>query len=363
METTSKTRRTADKPAVAAVERALPSNRYGQDEILEACRAVWDDHEYADSWLEHFFEAVGVETRHLALPLDAYPKLDGFDATNDEFVRHATRLGASSLSEALESADIAPDELDALFFTTVTGVASPSIDAKMINRLDLPRNIRRVPMFGLGCVGGAAGLARVADYLRGHPDEAVAIVSAELCSLTLERSSPEIADMIAAALFGDGAATALCVGADHPAADERSPRLLANESVFYRDREWVMGWEIGSDGFELVLSGELPEIVAEELRADVDAFLEDYDMTVDDVGEWVCHPGGPKVMDATGRALGLQDDALEASRESLREVGNLSSASVLCVLEDSLERVRASSSPSIAMAMGPGFSAEFVLLK
>lgn len=356
-------RSTDEQPVVAAVERALPSNRYGQGEILEACRAVWEGKDYADSWLEHFFDAVGVESRHLALPLDAYPELDGFDATNDEFVRHATDLGASSLSKACESAGLAPDDLDALFFTTVTGVASPSIDAKMINRLDLPRDLRRVPMFGLGCVGGAAGVARVADYLRGHPDDAVAIVSAELCSLTLERSTPEVADMIAAALFGDGAATALCLGPDHPEAPEDRPRLLANESVFYRDREWVMGWEIGSDGFDLVLSGELPEIVAGELRADVDAFLDSHGLTVDDVGEWVCHPGGPKVMDATRRALDLDDDALAASQTSLREVGNLSSASVLCVFEDSMEAVRANSSPSVLMAMGPGFSAELVLMK
>ena len=353
-------------PTIAGVGRALPGPRLSQDEILEGLRGVWQGLDYDDGWLEHFCGAVGVEGRHLALPREEYFEIDDFGDANDRWIERATELGSEALAEAFERAGIDLREIDAIFFTTVTGVASPSIDARMINALELPRHVKRVPMFGLGCVGGAAGLGRVADYLRGHPDDVAALVSVELCSLTLERQEPGIPDLIAASLFGDGAAAVVCAGADRAGAlDRPAGQIRDNRSVFYRDTEWVMGWEISAQGFELVLSGDLPEVIEGELEDDVSSFLSEHDLAVDDIARWISHPGGPKVLEAMESALHFEDGELASARRSLAEIGNLSSASVLSVLGDVLDEGRGPAEwggPGVVMAMGPGFAAEFVLV-
>jgi alkylresorcinol/alkylpyrone synthase len=332
--------------------------------LYDALREAWAGVSYDEDLAEHFFESVGVEGRHLALAPDQYAVLETFGETNDHYVERGTEIGARAVESAIRDTGAELGELDALFFTTVTGVASPSLDAKIINELELGRRVDRVPMFGLGCVGGAAGLARLTDYLRGHPERTAALVSVELCSLTLERNDPGVADMIAAALFGDGAAAVVCDGAE--VARETAgpaPRVPSTGGVLYRDTEWVMGWEVGGEGFELVLSGDLPRVIESELRSDVAAFLDGHGLALSDVGRWVCHPGGPKVLDAIEDALAFEDGELASARQSLRAIGNLSSASVLHVLDGRLDELDDWSEPGVLMAMGPGFSAEFVLLE
>lgn len=354
-----------NQPVIGAVGRKLPGELHRQEAILEALLPLWEalGLHFDEGWVEHFFGAVGVESRHMALPLEEYPQLESFGDTNARYIDVATELGARAVREAVESVGAAVEEVDALFFTTVTGVASPSIDAKIINELQMDRNIRRVPMFGLGCVGGAAGVGRVADYLRGHPDDVAVLVSAELCSLTLERDELSVADYIAAALFGDGAAAVVAAGAE---AAERlgleGPRVVDNRSVFYRDTEWVMGWDIDEEGFGLVLSGDLPQVIETELAGDLDAFLDAHGMGRGEIGQWISHPGGPKVLEAIESALELPDEALGTAWRSLAEIGNLSSASVLDVLGRHLEG-DGLVDRGLMMAMGPGFAAEFVLLE
>lgn len=355
---------TAPHPQLAGTGRALPERRLPQSELLDVLRRLWTarDVEYDDGWLAHFFESVGVEHRHLALPAEAYLDLGGFGDTNDQFIEAGTELGAEALERALQDADVPVSELDALFFTTVTGVASPSLDAKIANELQLPRDLKRVPMFGLGCVGGAAGLSRMSDYLRAYPDDTAALVAVETCSLTVERDDPAIADHVAAAIFGDGAMAAVGVGDAHDGAESR---VLDSHRVLYPETEWVMGWEIDGTGFNLVLSGDLPEVVEEELPEVTAAFLDHHGLAIEDIRDWIVHPGGPAVMEAIESALMLEDDELEASWASLREVGNLSSASVLHVMQnvfDAREPDR-EDGYDLLMAMGPGFSVEFVLLE
>lgn len=351
-------------PRVAGTGCELPGRRYSQGELFEALRGTWREIDFDEGLAEHFFGSVGVEGRHVALEPDGYAGLDGFGEANDEYIARGTELGAGALESACESAGLALRELDALYFTTVTGVASPSLDAKIINELELGRNVDRVPMFGLGCVGGAAGLCRVGDYLRGHPDRTAALVAVELCSLTVERNDPGVADMIAAALFGDGAAAVVCDGGDvERSRDAPTPQITATDGVLYRDTEWVMGWDVGGDGFELVLSGDLPQVIETELADEIAAFLESHGLGLSDVEHWVCHPGGPKVLEATEDALELDADELASARRSLRRVGNLSSASVLHVLDERLGAMDEWNGPGVLMAMGPGFSAEFALLE
>lgn len=351
-------------PRVVGTACELPGPRYPQAALFDALRGAWADVDYDEGLAEHFFGSVGVQGRHLALEPDQYAGLETFGETNDHYIERGTEIGARAVESAVRDAGAELGELDALYFTTVTGVASPSLDAKIINELQLGRNVDRVPMFGLGCVGGAAGLARLADYLRGHPDRTAALVSVELCSLTVERNDPGVADMIAAALFGDGAAAVVCDGAEvDRAAAEPAPRVTATDGILYRDTEWVMGWEVGGEGFELVLSGDLPQVIETELGSDVAAFLDGRGLGRSDVERWVCHPGGPKVLDAIEDALDFDDGELAGARNSLREIGNLSSASVLHVLDRRLDGLDRWEEPGVLMAMGPGFSAEFVLLE
>src|SRR5512140_658085 len=193
--------------------------------------------------------------------------------------------------------------------------------------------IKRVPIFGLGCVAGAAGIARAADYVRAFPGEIAVLLSVELCSLTWQREDVSAANMIASGLFGDGAAAVVIAGND---TGLTGPRVVATKSSFYPHTQDVIGWDISEKGFQIVLSPEVPNMVHRYLANDVDGFLHEQGLTRADIGSWIVHTGGPKVLEAVEQALQLPPNALEASWECLRHVGNLSSASVLLVFQDFL---------------------------
>lgn len=348
---------------VAAVAKAFPPHRYRQEELLAGFRRVWGSAFHNPERLEKLHRNVQVGARYLALPLEAYEGLD-FTAANDAFIRGAVEVGARALESGLAQVGLGLRDVDHLFFVSVTGIATPSVDALLANRLGMRPDLKRTPIFGLGCVAGVAGVARATDYLRAFPEQVAVLLSVELCSLTLQREDLSIANLVASGLFGDGAAAAVLVGSDHPRVGEASgPRVVATRSVLYPGTEEAMGWRIGSDGFRVVLSAEVPEIVARHVGEDVDAFLAGNGLRRADVASWVCHPGGPRVIEALQRALGLPGEALDLTWRSLREVGNLSSASVLMVLADTIaERRPPPGSHGVMMAMGPGFCAELALL-
>jgi len=229
--------------------------------------------------------------------------------------------------------------------------------------IGLRPDVRRVPMFGLGCVAGAAGVARLHDYLRGAPDDVAVLLSVELCSLTFPGLKSEIAGWVGSALFGDGAGAVVAVG-ERRASRIRAagPDIVASRSHLYPDSLRTMGWDVGATGLQLVLSADVPEVVSRYLRDDVTGFLAAHDLAIDDIGTWVSHPGGPKVIEAIVASLDLPDDALELTWRSLADVGNLSSSSVLHVLRDTIAKGPAAG-PGLMMAMGPGFCSELVLLQ
>jgi alkylresorcinol/alkylpyrone synthase len=230
-----------------------------------------------------------------------------------------------------------------------------------MNRMRLPANIKRVPIFGLGCVAGAAGIARAADYVKAYPDQVAALISVELCSLTLQQEDFTVANLISTGLFGDGAAAVLVSGANLRCP---GPEIVATRSVFYPDSEYVMGWNISERGFKIVLSPDVPVVVEKNLACNVDEFLGESGLTRSDIGAWILHTGGPAVLEATQRALKLPEGALDVSWNCLRKTGNLSSASVLCVLEEfMLNRRPAPGTWSLLAAMGPAFCCELVLLR
>jgi alkylresorcinol/alkylpyrone synthase len=346
---------------IAAVGSAFPPHFYDQETLLAEFRQHWAKRYYNLDRLEQLHRNVLVGGRHLALPIAEYERLATWGQANDAWIRVAQEVGEVAMRAALAAAGLGPADVSALFFVTVTGVATPSIDARLVNRVGLPAHTKRVPIFGLGCVAGAAGIARAADYVRAFPNEVAVLLSVELCSLTLQREDLSIPNLIATGLFGDGAAAAVVVGDERP---EPGPRVVATRSVFYPDTEQVMGWGISERGFQIVLSSEVPEVTRRFLRRDVDAFLADHGLERSSISSWVAHPGGPKVLEAMQAALELPDDALDLTWSCLRERGNLSSTSVLLVLEETM-RIRrpAPGSLGLLLAMGPGFCSELVLLE
>jgi alkylresorcinol/alkylpyrone synthase len=351
------------------VAGALPDHYATQAELTEAFRAYWSKAHFNPARLDDLHRAVGVSGRHLALPPTDYLELDTFTKSNAAFQRVAPELGARAIRQALDGAGLTPKDIDHLFFVTVTGIAAPSIDALLVNRLGLRSDVKRTPIFGLGCVAGASGTARAADYLRAFPDQTAVLLSVELCSLTLQRDDLSIPNIIASGLFGDGAAAVVLTGARRKPPSVSAPRVVASRAVFYPDTERVMGWDITSNGFKVVLSSKVPELARNHVGADVDGFLESRGLKRSDIRHWVAHTGGPKVLMAFQETLGLSHDSLAGSWSSLRTIGNLSSASVLFVLRDLLADIAAGKASAqsgdlgMVLAMGPGFCSEMVLLE
>ncbi len=345
---------TSAAPRLVASAVEFPPHRHSQDEVTALLAAT------AGEAFTRFASTSGVQRRNLALPLARYRDLVDFTEANQVYLNVALELSERALRNALAQADVRPDEVDVIFSTTVTGLAVPTLDARLAARVGLRPDVKRVPLFGLGCVAGAAGVARMHDYLRAYPDQVAVLVAVELCSLTIQWDDLSTANLVASSLFGDGAAAVVAVGAQRSAP---GPQVLAARSRLYPDTEDVMGWEIGASGFKIVLSADVPGVAQKYLGEDVSLFLAEFGLAPTDIGTWVCHPGGPKVIEAVEQVLDLAPTALDRTRESLRENGNLSSVSVLDVLRATLAEPPESGSLGMMIAMGPGFCAELVLLR
>ena len=359
-------RRAQRRPAVLSVGRALPGNYADQETLTAALRAHWARQHFNADRLEELHRAVKVKGRHLALPLAEYPALDTFKKSNDAWIRVAEELGAEAVTRALDEAGLRPADVDQLVFVTVTGLATPSIDAKLVNRLGLRRDVKRVPIFGLGCVAGAAGLARaLRSPVGASPDEVGVLLSVELCSLTLQREDLSVANAVASGIFGDGAAAVVLAGGSRqvnggaaPARGGHPGRLLPRHRVGHGlglPRHRLPGGALGRG----------PPHHPREHRP------------ATSTGSWprrgsgarTCAtgsptPAAPRCSRPSSPRSALPDGALRRSWRSLEEVGNLSSASVLFVLGDLLD----SGEPrpgdrGLLVAMGPGFCAEMVLLQ
>jgi len=360
---------------IVAVKSVFPEFVSTQSSITAEFAELVTQDNGEQNVLRRIHGSSGVRTRHTVLPIKAYRTLDSFEATNDLFIRHGVDLAERAAVEALALAEIEPREVDFFFFTSVTGVAAPSLDALLVEKIGLRADVKRVPSFGLGCVAGAAALARAHDYLIGHPCEVAVVVAVELCSLTVQRDDASMANIVASGLFGDGAAAAVLTGSERQqggATWRYTPEIVATASRIYPDTGDMIGWRIGSTGFRIVLSAGLPGVIDGHFAADVTTMLGAHQLATGDIAAWIAHPGGPKILEAFERCLTLNNGELARSWSSLARVGNLSSVSVLDILADTIGGGTDPGSDfepvppgafGLLFSLGPGVSSELVLLR
>lgn len=349
-------------PQIHAATRTLPAHFTPQEEMTAYFRKAWSSRFHNPERIEELHRHAAVRSRYLSVPLQELEQLDSFSKRNDAYIRCATDLGEEAIRDALARAGLGPRDIDHIFFVSVTGLATPSIEARLVNRLGMRTDVKRTPIWGLGCVGGAAGIARAADYLRGFPDQTAVLLSVELCLLTYQADDASVANVISTGLFGDGASAVILRGG--AVAQVRGPRVVASRSCFYPNTEHLMGWQIVDTGFKIILSAKIPEMVQEHFGGDVDRFLGDHGLERSRIRHWLLHTGGPRVLRSFITALGLPEGALDRTWASLEAVGNLSSASVLFVLADLLDSGEARPGDhALLAALGPAFCSELVLLQ
>ncbi|HKQ57503.1 MAG TPA: 3-oxoacyl-[acyl-carrier-protein] synthase III C-terminal domain-containing protein [Candidatus Eisenbacteria bacterium] len=349
---------------LVALATAVPPHTVTQADAKDFARQLFREVlEAGDDRLLAVFDHAGIAARNVAAPLEWFGADHDFAEKNALYVEHAVQLGARVASETMAKAGLTPRDIDHLVFVSSTGVAAPSIDARLANVLGLRGDFRRTPIWGLGCAGGVAGLARAREFALADPGSRVLVVALELCSLTFQRNDLSKRNLVAASLFGDGAAAAL-VTADASPNGHAPLELVAASGTFWPDTLDVMGWDVDGAGLHVVFARDIPTIVHERVRPGLSEFLGRHGLTLETLDHLVAHPGGTKVLAAYQQALGLPPGALGHARAVLRDHGNMSSPTCLFVLERFLEsRAIAPGQSAVLSALGPGFCAEYVLMR
>ncbi len=346
------------QPRLAAIATAVPPYALGQEEVTRRARTLYAQLGASDSErLMPVFANAGIERRYSCVPIEWYEQPRGWTERNTLYLEHAQTLLERAARDCLDQAGLTPRDIDAVVTVSTTGIATPSLDALLSNRMSMRPDLKRLPIFGLGCAGGVLGLARAADWARAMPGARVLYLVVELCALSFQRNDTSKSNIVATALFGDGAAAAIIV---NDGADD-GVRFGAGGEHLFPDTLGIMGWDVGEDGLRAVFSRDIPALVKREMRKAASAFLARHGLALADIDRFVCHPGGTKVISALEDAFDIAENTLTVERGVLRDYGNMSAATLPFVMQRALrERPKGR---LMLTAMGPGFTAGFQLLR
>ncbi|QGQ46619.1 type III polyketide synthase [Metabacillus sediminilitoris] len=358
---------------ILSVGKAIPQNEMTQDTTVEFAKEIFKDSFKEINRLLTVFKNGEIQKRQFVEQLDWYKKEHSFEEKNEKYIVNAVQLSCEAIkkclaNEKLLNQKIKYEEIDAVIFVSSTGISTPSIDAKIMNQLPFKETTKRIPIWGLGCAGGASGLSRAFEYCKAFPTALVLIICVELCSLTFQHDDRSKSNLIGTSLFADGVACT-CIAGEASEWQTKSklkdiPFILETRSTFMRDSEDVMGWKIKNNGFYVVFSRDIPTIISKWLRPHIILFLQEHRLTLNDITHFVAHPGGKKVIEAYMNGLGFTEKHLHISKKVLTQHGNMSSATVMYVLQEYLEREQGQADEyGLIGALGPGFSSEILLIQ
>ncbi len=347
-------------PFIASVAKVDFPNKIDQQEVKEQVLNMFSDNFPEANRLIFAFDNTEIITRNFCKPLSYYAESNTFEQRNNEYIQTALNYSVQAAEEAIAKAGINKEEITDLLFVSTTGLATPSLDALIVNKMRLNQHINRMTAWGLGCGGGVSGMAKANMAAKANPDAVVLLVAVELCSLTLIKNDYSKSNFIGSSLFSDGVAACIIKGDNHE--NKTGVSYKTSSSKLYYDSLEVMGWDFMDTGFKVLFSKDIPSFINEHIKGDIDAFLAKNDLQLSDIKNFIFHPGGKKVLDAYKGALAVEGDFLKRTREVMNDNGNMSSATVLYVLErfmkDGFEP-----GYGLMLAMGPGFSSEMVLLE
>ena len=348
-------------PRVVAIGTAVPPFCFEQRDIRELARRHFQEKLERTQSLISVFDNVQVHRRFFCVPLEWFDRHHTFSEKNEEYIRWAERLSIEAIERCLDKADLGPRDVDHLVFVSTSGMSTPSIDARIINRLGFDTHTKRTPIFGLGCAGGATGLTRCRDLAKGAPDRKILLVSVELSSLTFQSTDYRKSNFVASALFADGAAAVLVCG---DACPEEGVDMVDNLSTLWPDTLDLMGWDFSETGLSVVFSKNIPRMLDQHIRENISEFLTRNQINLQDLTHFVIHPGGAKILLAIRNALELSEGMLDSSRFILENYGNMSSPTILFILEHLMrKRSPEKTDWGLCAAFGPGFSSELILLR
>ena len=344
---------------IAATATALPPHAITREDVKYHMGRVFDIPERRLEAMMAIVDNAQVHKRYAIFPVEYTVEPRSLAQTNQEYIEHAVKLGREAAEKCLERAGVRSEEVDLIITVSCTGFMIPSLDAHLINLMGFRSNVRRMPFTELGCAAGAMALGRAADFLKAHPGGNVLIIAVELPSLTFQRKDISQANLISSILFGDGAAAVLVSGKA-----QKGPRILVSETYTFPDSLDAMGFDLRDSGFHILLSKDVPDMIGEKIRGLVHGFLDRHGRKREDIKGWILHPGGARLLGNVEKELGLCKCDTEPSWNVLNQVGNLSSATILFILQEWLEKRPLNMGEyALAAAFGPGFSAEFLLLQ
>lgn len=359
-------------PIIASVSKFQPPHKLTQDVTTEFARELFSESFQDIERLLSVFANGQIDERQFSVPIQWFHDDHSFQDRNDLYIDLATNYGTKVIQTCLNNDYFLTEKInesiiDAIIFISSSGISTPTIDARIMNHLPFSPHTKRIPLWGLGCAGGAAGVARGFDYCKAYPQSNVLIVCIELCSLTFQRNDRSKSNLIGSSLFADGVACALIMGDASPyvkvVKDKVRPHILATHSTLMPNSEDVMGWDVKNNGLHVVFSRDIPNIIKKWLKPNVEAFLQNHNISMDQIAEFIAHPGGKKVIDAYIECLPIDEKMTEVSKQILQKHGNMSSPTVLYVLEEILKKEQKPGDYGLMAALGPGFCSELVLIQ